>query len=225
MKPFVHPYCDPQGNIFDLQAVVPYLKKFKKNPVTGESLDAKTLIKLNFYKNAAGEYHCPVLYKTFSKQSHIAAIKTTGNVYSYEAIEQLNIKNKNWKDLLNSQPFERTDILILQDPNNIDKFNISNFYHVKKDMKVVDDEEALKDPNFRLKFINNETKAILGELNEKFKPSEIVINKTEEKKTADKFNAVSIFFIEKVVIELLIIYFTFRNFLFCNFSTVKNPMI
>lgn len=193
LKPFVHPYCDPHGNIFDLQAVVPYLKKFKKNPVTGESLDAKSLTKLNFFKNAAGEYHCPVLYKTFNKQSHIVAIKKTGNVFSYEAVEQLNIKNKNWNDLLSSEPFERKDIIVIQDPNNIDKFNISSFHHVKNELKIIDEEALLKeDPNSRLRFMNNETKEILGELNEKYKVPEIEINKKEEKKVADKFNAVSI---------------------------------
>jgi hypothetical protein len=36
LQPFEHPYCDKQGNIFELQAVVAYLKKFKSNPVTGE---------------------------------------------------------------------------------------------------------------------------------------------------------------------------------------------
>jgi hypothetical protein len=36
LKPFENPYCDNQGNIFELQAIVAYLKKFKTNPVTGE---------------------------------------------------------------------------------------------------------------------------------------------------------------------------------------------
>lgn len=48
-------------------------------------MDAKSLIKLNFYKNADDKYHCPVLFKLFTKHSHIVAIKTTGNVLSYEA--------------------------------------------------------------------------------------------------------------------------------------------
>jgi peptidyl-prolyl cis-trans isomerase-like protein 2 len=44
------------------------------------------LIKLNFHKNGKGEYHCPVLYKSFTKQSHIVAVQTTGNVFSYEVM-------------------------------------------------------------------------------------------------------------------------------------------
>jgi hypothetical protein len=33
---------------------VPYLKKYGTNPATGEKLEAKSLIKLNFFKNANG---------------------------------------------------------------------------------------------------------------------------------------------------------------------------
>jgi hypothetical protein len=36
LQPFVHPYCDSDGNIFELQAIVAYLNKFKTNPVTGK---------------------------------------------------------------------------------------------------------------------------------------------------------------------------------------------
>lgn len=101
-----------------------------------QSLDVKALIKVNFHKNAEGEYHCPVLFKTFTKNSYFAIIGTTGNVFSMEAIAQLNIKNKNWKDLITDQAFERKDIIVLQDPNNLNKFNISLFHHVKNNLRV-----------------------------------------------------------------------------------------
>lgn len=42
------------------------------------------------------------------------AIKTTGNVYSYDAIEELNIKPKNWRDLLTGEPFKKEDIIHIQ---------------------------------------------------------------------------------------------------------------
>merc|ERR1719431_1190965 len=86
------------------------------NPCTGKSLDAKGLVKLKFNKNAAGEFHCPVMFKVFNNSTHIAAIKTTGNVFCYEAVEELNLKTKNFKDLLNDESFTRPDIIILQDP-------------------------------------------------------------------------------------------------------------
>lgn len=91
---------------------------------------------MNFFKNAEDDYHCPVLFKPFTKNSHIVAIRTTGNVYSHEAVEQLNIKGKNWKDLVNDTPFARSDIITIQDPNNLNKFNISTFHHVKNNLRV-----------------------------------------------------------------------------------------
>ena len=36
LLPFNHPYIDQQGNIYDLEAILPFVKKFKINPVTGE---------------------------------------------------------------------------------------------------------------------------------------------------------------------------------------------
>lgn len=144
LQPFEVPFCDSDGNIFDLQALIPYLKKFKSNPVTGKPLDFKSLIQLNIHKNVEGEFECPVLFKPFTNSSHMAAIATTGNVFLMEAIEQLNIKNKNWKDLINDQPFERKDIIILQDPNNLSKFNISTFHHVQNNLRVETEGKANK---------------------------------------------------------------------------------
>lgn len=36
LHPYERPCCDSDGNIFDLQAIIGYLKKFKHNPVTGK---------------------------------------------------------------------------------------------------------------------------------------------------------------------------------------------
>ncbi|XP_015517116.1 RING-type E3 ubiquitin-protein ligase PPIL2 [Neodiprion pinetum] len=189
LQPFEHPYCDVDGNVFELQAIVDYIKRFKHNPVTGKPLDAKSLTKLNFYKNAEGEYHCPVLFKVFTKHSHIVAVKTTGNVYSYEAVEQLNIKTRNWKDLINDQPFERKDLITIHDPSNANKFNLSTFHHIKNNLRVEDEEitKERKDPNAKLKTVSSETREILEELNREFKPVEPKDTSTKDK--ADKFNA------------------------------------
>lgn len=114
LQPFEHPVCTPEGIIFDLMNIIPYIKKYGTNPVTGEKLETKSLIKLNFFKNDKDEYYCPVTYKVFSDHTAIAAIKTTGNVFAYDTIERLNIKAKHWKDLLTDEPFTRKDIIMLQ---------------------------------------------------------------------------------------------------------------
>lgn len=56
-----------------------------------------------------------------------------------QAIEQLNIKANNWKDLVTDEPFTRKDIIKIQDPTNLDKFNFANFYHLRKNLKLVNE--------------------------------------------------------------------------------------
>ena len=41
--------------------------------------------------------------------------------------------------MLNDVPFTRKDIITIQDPTNLDKFNLANFYHMKKGIKVIDE--------------------------------------------------------------------------------------
>lgn len=197
MCPFEMPYCDLDGNIFELTAIIDFLKTFKINPITGKSCDSKSLIKLTFYRNAEGDYHCPSLFKPFTKNSHIVAIASTGNVFSYEAVEQLNIKTKNWKDLVDDTPFTRKDIITIQDPNNLEKFNISTFYHIRKGLRVESEEEKLekKDPHGRLKTVSAETKDILSELERDFKSTEQSTSAAaaaavgDDVKLQDKFNS------------------------------------
>jgi len=188
LQPFENPYCDEDGNVFDLVHIVPFIKKYKLNPCSGKSLDAKGLLKLKFFKNSGGEYHCPVMYKVFNASTHIVAIRTTGHVFCNEAIEELNLKTKNFKDLLTDEPFTKADIQVLQDPRNMTKFNLSNFHHVKHQLKVSDDDlvRAKSDPKARLKKVNHETRDTLKELDSTYKAPE----KEEEKvEKADKFNA------------------------------------
>ncbi|PNJ13868.1 PPIL2 isoform 9, partial [Pongo abelii] len=84
LQPFVYPVCTPDGVVFDLLNIVPWLKKYGTNPSNGEKLDGRSLIKLNFSKNSEGKYHCPVLFTVFTNNTHIVAVRTTGNVYAYE---------------------------------------------------------------------------------------------------------------------------------------------
>jgi len=121
---------------------------------------------------------------TFSIYStHIAAIKSTGNVFSYEAIEELNIKPKSFRDLLTDEPYKRQDILTLQDPQDHSKFNLNAFHHIKNSLKLEDDdlERAKTDPKARLKRMNLETKEALAELEKTYKPTEMDV-KPENKK-------------------------------------------
>ena len=101
------PYCTPDGIVFDLMTIVPYLlKKGNINPCTGEPLTKDSLVKLTFSRNEKNQIHCPVTYKVFGENSHIVAVKETGNVYSYEAYKELN-KDAGWyHDLLTEEKFD-----------------------------------------------------------------------------------------------------------------------
>lgn len=44
LVPFSTPYCDPDGNIFEYEALLEYIKQFKHNPVTGKVNKFKSFI-------------------------------------------------------------------------------------------------------------------------------------------------------------------------------------
>ena len=60
-----------------------------------------------------GKWCCPILNKEFTSSSHIVANKITGNVFSYEAVQELNLKCKNLEDLISGEPFTRADLITL----------------------------------------------------------------------------------------------------------------
>lgn len=130
--PFKVPACTREGHLFDLEAVVPYVREHQTNPVTGKPLMLKELIQLHFSKNSQGEFFCPVTYKVFTDNTKIAAIASTGNVFCFEAVEELNIKTKNWTDLLAGTKFNRKDIIILQDPQDYSNREIENFEYFRR---------------------------------------------------------------------------------------------
>lgn len=163
--PFEDAVCTIDGSVFDVLHIIPYIRKYGKHPVTGVPLKQEDLIPLTFHKNSDGEYHCPVLNKVFTEFTHIVAVKTTGNVFCYEAIKELNIKTKNWKELLTDEPFTREDLITIQNPNALDSKALLNFDNVKNSLKV--DEEELKkmslDPTYNIN-VSGDIKQMLEEL-------------------------------------------------------------
>eukprot|EP00871_Galdieria_phlegrea_P004118 jgi/Galph1/4707/GphlegSOOS_G3339.1 len=113
-QPCENPVCAPDGTVFEVLHILPYLKKFGKHPITEEPLNSSQLTALRFHKNEEGQLHCPILYKPFTEKTEVACIISTGNVYSLEAIKELNLKQKYLKDLLTGEPFKKEDIIILQ---------------------------------------------------------------------------------------------------------------
>ncbi|KAH9329671.1 hypothetical protein KI387_001779, partial [Taxus chinensis] len=174
--PFEEAVCTSEGHVFDVMHIIPYVKKYNKNPVTGAPLAVKDLIKLKFHKNSEGKYHCPVLDKVFTEFTHIVAVKTTGNVFCYEAIKELNVKPKNWRELLTDEPFSKEDLITIQNPNALDANVLLEFDHVKKDLKVEDEElMKMKDDPFYGINVSGDMKSMLKEIGTE-KAKEIAMN-------------------------------------------------
>jgi peptidyl-prolyl cis-trans isomerase-like 2 len=96
----------------------------------------------------------------FTESTHIVAIATTGHVYAYETLQELNFTPKNWFCLMTdgmpvlfalqslfmlytnvmtlfSEPFKKKDVITIQDPQNIQGRDINSF-HYKLEGKTVD---------------------------------------------------------------------------------------
>ena len=144
LQGFENPVCTLEGTVYELLHILPFLKTYKTDPVSGKPLLAKDLYKLHFYKSLSGEYHCPITFKVFNEHTHIVAIKTTGNVYSYDALKTLVIEPKNWRDLLTDEPISRSDFITLQDPHALGSRNIADFHYYKNNLKVLDHDHEIE---------------------------------------------------------------------------------
>jgi len=71
----------------------------------------------------------------FNEYSHIVAIRETGNVFSFEAYEELNKKLDSYNDLLTDEPFNPKKVLVLQNPKAPDR-NINDFHFIQNEDDV-----------------------------------------------------------------------------------------
>lgn len=105
LNPYTDPAATPSGVIFDASVITPHLIKYGTDPVTGAKLSTRDLITLVMDKNEeTGNWQCPVMEKAFTDRTKIVAIRqnppgNVANVYSYEAVNELNFKTKNYEDL------------------------------------------------------------------------------------------------------------------------------
>ncbi|KAL8865422.1 MAG: hypothetical protein Q9174_006894, partial [Haloplaca sp. 1 TL-2023] len=186
LQPFEHPVCSPQGTIFDLTNILPWLKKHGTNPVTGGTLERQDLIKLHFTKNDDGEMVDPVTFKVFTDNTHLVALKNTGNVFACDTVERLNIKAKNWRDLVSEEEFSRKDIITLQDPQNVESRNLSSFKYLQDgtDTLTPEQQRERNDPsrNVNSKALGNgaaliKAKSKKEEIPDDFDPDAVTSNR------------------------------------------------
>ena len=109
------------GILFDATALIPFVRKYHMDPVTGDPLTTLDIISLQMEKNDEGRWQCPILNKVMTDSMKIIAIQTqptTAHVYSWEAYQELNIKTKNYQDLMTGISFDpKKDVILLNDPD------------------------------------------------------------------------------------------------------------
>lgn len=148
LQPFQNAVCTADGTIFDIEIISKWLKDHDTNPVDGEPLAMRDLIKLNFARNGdvdsrgqdgsgsdgKGDLIDPVTFKVFTDNTHIVAIRHGGyaNVFAWDTVEKMNIKPKMWRDLIDDKEFGRSDIITLQDPQNAASRDMSQFKFLKE---------------------------------------------------------------------------------------------
>ena len=139
LTPFTTPVCTSNGILFEHTALVEFVWKYKKDPVTGNPMTSKDVIALHMDQSDEGQWQCPILTKPFMDHTKIVAIWDRENqqayVYSYEAYHELNVKPKHYTDLTTGKSFHpKQDVLILNDPQDEafhQRRDINTFWHVQ----------------------------------------------------------------------------------------------
>lgn len=117
LKPHVNPVVFLDGIIFEESSILPLVRRTRINPIIGHRLDPSAFIRLKFHIDTKEHiFRCPILRRKFLPNEKIVVVATTGNVYSFEAVEKYNIRCQNMRDLINGKLFQMDDIIILFDP-------------------------------------------------------------------------------------------------------------
>ena len=155
------------GTVFDMDNILPFIDQYHLHPVTGEKpFERSNLIPLHFSFHDNGQMFCPVTLKTLNQNSHIVAIATSGNVYSYEAVKNtvLNVEDPSVKmhDLLDENiEFTKRDIITLQNPKDMSSLrDINQFYHFKHGLAVTggdDDNQGINKTQAMKKILDQVT--------------------------------------------------------------------
>ena len=136
--------CDREGNLYNKFYLLEYVTKFHKNPVTGnKKVSLKDIITLNISQDKSGNFICPITLKVLNNSIKIIAIPETGNVYSYMAYQELNLSMNKFRDLKTDTPFEKKNVIVLNDPQK--KKIVKNFYF----------QNVEKEKDYMNKLVNN----------------------------------------------------------------------
>ncbi|PXF46135.1 Peptidyl-prolyl cis-trans isomerase-like 2 [Gracilariopsis chorda] len=117
LTPHVSAVASRDGHVFEANVITQLCRRTGLNPITGRHLSPDQLVPLKFTLDPATQrYCCPVLRNSFDAFTKVVVIATTGNVYSYAALQKLNFHPGTMRDLITNTPFALEDIIVLYDP-------------------------------------------------------------------------------------------------------------
>ncbi|WFD44139.1 peptidylprolyl isomerase [Malassezia psittaci] len=125
-----------EGHVYERANLEQFLQQYGVSPATGQSADLDDMLELHFSRNERGNFFDPVSCKEMTDHSYLVAIRPTGHVFLQDTVQQLNIKPKLMRDLVDDTPFKKSDILTLQDPNDPDRRKMSSMYHVQENLTL-----------------------------------------------------------------------------------------
>ena len=171
--------CDREGNLYNKYYLLSYITKFHKNPITGKKkISLKDIISLNISQDKSGNFICPITLKVLNNSIKIIAIPETGNVYSYMAYQELNLSMNNFRDLISDIPFDKNNVIILNDPKN------------KKIVKKFFFQNVEKEKDYMNKLVNNKIDLDLDDKNLiDYKYQKILNDVENDSKKEDKIKA------------------------------------
>lgn len=110
-------------------------------------------------RDKKGEMVDPVTFKVFTDNTHIVAIRhgNEANAFAWETVERLNVKPRIWRDLVNDRQFDRSDIITLQDPQNLESRDLSKFKFIKDrdGFRTLEQEEERKSGNVNVEALGS----------------------------------------------------------------------
>ena len=136
-QPWETPVClAGEGLIYDQRNLEAFLKKYGVSPSSGKPASSADMVPLHLSKNERGNFQDPISFREFTDHSHLVAIRPSGNVYLYDTVQQLNVKAKLMRDLVSDEPFQKDDIIKLQDPHDPEQRRMQNLHHIQNNLSL-----------------------------------------------------------------------------------------
>jgi len=131
-----NPVVTPWGTVYELTSIAPYIRKHKKCPRTQQPLKLQDLTRiLVSTEKSSGKRICPVTSRWLDENSNVVCIRTSGRVYSKEALPGFGLSGDEgeglynlleggqasniagiFRDPVSSEPFGRKDVITIQNP-------------------------------------------------------------------------------------------------------------